>query len=103
MALHTRRRGRVIGGSSSVNTAIALRGIPEDYDEWASFGNGEWAWEKLLPFFRLIEHDRDFADDFHLFAMDTQYEHLADGDDQRDARRGAFSGGEALYRSRAGL
>src|SRR5205807_615538 len=46
-------------------TAIALRGIPEDYDEWASCGNDEWSWEKLLPFFRLIEHDMDFADDFH--------------------------------------
>jgi len=45
-------RGRVIGGSSAVNTAIALRGMPEDYDEWASLGNPEWAWEKVLPAFR---------------------------------------------------
>ena len=42
-------RGRVTGGSSAVNTAIALRGQPSDYDEWASLGNPEWSWEKVLP------------------------------------------------------
>ena len=55
-------RGRVIGGSSAVNTAIALRGMPEDYDEWASFGNPEWAWEKVLPSFRRLERDLDFGE-----------------------------------------
>ncbi len=44
-------RGRVVGGSSAVNTAIALRGVPEDYDEWAALGNDEWSWEKVLPYF----------------------------------------------------
>jgi choline dehydrogenase len=58
-------RGRVVGGSSAVNTAIALRGVPEDYDEWATLGNGEWAWEKVLPYFRRLEHDLDFDDGFH--------------------------------------
>ena len=58
-------RGRVTGGSSAVNTAIALRGLPEDYDEWADLGNDEWSWEKLLPFFRAIERDEDFGGDHH--------------------------------------
>ncbi len=58
-------RGRVVGGSSAVNTAIALRGVPEDYDEWASFGNDEWSWAKVLPYFRKLETDLDFDDDFH--------------------------------------
>ena len=58
-------RGRVVGGSSAVNTAIALRGVPEDYDEWASLGNDEWSWTKVLPYFRRLEHDLDFDDDFH--------------------------------------
>jgi choline dehydrogenase len=58
-------RGRVVGGSSAVNTAIALRGTPEDYDEWAELGNDEWSWEKVLPYFRRLEHDLDFDDDFH--------------------------------------
>lgn len=57
--------GRVVGGSSAINTAIALRGLPEDYDEWAAFGNDEWSWEKVLPYFRRLENDQDFDDDFH--------------------------------------
>ena len=55
-------RGRVTGGSSAVNTAIALRGMPEDYDEWASFGNPEFAWEKVLPAFNRLERDLDFGE-----------------------------------------
>ncbi|HZQ37829.1 MAG TPA: GMC family oxidoreductase N-terminal domain-containing protein [Dehalococcoidia bacterium] len=62
---HPMPRGRVVGGSSAVNTTIALRGLPEDYDEWAALGNPEWSWQKVLPWFRAIEHDVDFADDFH--------------------------------------
>ncbi|GEM_PF-14068 len=62
---HHMPRGRVVGGSSAVNTTIALRGVPEDYDEWAALGNAEWSWEKVLPYFRAMEHDVDFADDFH--------------------------------------
>src|SRR4030095_9254159 len=55
-------RGRVTGGSSAVNTAIALRGMPEDYDEWASVGNPEWTWGRVLPAFRRLERDLDFGD-----------------------------------------
>jgi choline dehydrogenase len=55
-------RGRVTGGSSAVNTCIALRGMPEDYDEWASFGNPEWGWERVLPAFRRLERDLDFGE-----------------------------------------
>jgi choline dehydrogenase len=59
-------RGRVVGGSSSVNTSIALRGVPEDYDEWAELGNSEWSWQKVLPAFNRLERDLDFgAADFH--------------------------------------
>ncbi len=58
-------RGKVTGGSSAVNSAIALRGVPEDYDEWAAMGNPEWAWLKLLPYFRKLEDDRDERGDFH--------------------------------------
>ncbi|MFN0093475.1 MAG: GMC family oxidoreductase, partial [Dehalococcoidia bacterium] len=59
-------RGRVTGGSSAVNTTIALRGMPEDYDGWAALGNPEWAWEKVLPAFRRLERDLDYgAEPFH--------------------------------------
>jgi len=55
-------RGRVTGGSSAVNTTIALRGMPEDYDGWAAGGNPEWAWEKVLPAFNRLERDLDYGD-----------------------------------------
>ena len=55
-------RGRVTGGSSAANTAIALRGMPEDYDEWASQGNPEWAWPRVLPAFNRLERDLDYGE-----------------------------------------
>jgi choline dehydrogenase len=58
-------RGRVVGGSSAVNTCIALRGQPEDFDEWAALGLSEWSWDACLPAFRKLERDLDFADDYH--------------------------------------
>ena len=58
-------RGKVTGGSSSVNAAIALRGVPADYDEWASLGNPDWTWASVLPYFRKLEDDRDEAGPFH--------------------------------------
>ncbi|MCC7363187.1 MAG: GMC family oxidoreductase N-terminal domain-containing protein [Dehalococcoidia bacterium] len=54
-------RGRVTGGSTAVNTTIALRGMPEDYDGWAARGNPEWAWERVLPAFRRLERDLDYG------------------------------------------
>jgi choline dehydrogenase len=58
-------RGRVVGGSSAVNTCIALRGQPEDYDEWAALGLPEWSFDACLPAFRSLEHDLDFDGPFH--------------------------------------
>ena len=58
-------RGRVVGGSSAVNTCIALRGQPEDYDEWAARGLPEWAWAQCLPAFKRLERDLDFANEWH--------------------------------------
>lgn len=54
-------RGRVMGGSSAVNTTIALRGVPEDYDEWADLGCPEWQWDRVLPAFNRLERDLDFG------------------------------------------
>jgi len=48
-------RGRVIGGSSSINGLIYIRGQPEDYDHWAQLGNRGWSWEDCLPYFRKAE------------------------------------------------
>jgi choline dehydrogenase len=58
-------RGRVVGGSSAVNTCIALRGQPYDYEEWASLGLPEWSWAACLPAFKRLETDLDFEDEWH--------------------------------------
>ena len=58
-------RGRVTGGSSAINDAQFLRGMPEDFDRWAEWGNSEWRYEKLLPYLRKLEADQDFADESH--------------------------------------
>ncbi len=58
-------RGRVVGGSSAVNTCIALRGQPHDYDEWAALGLGDWAWDMVLPAFKRLENDLDVQNAWH--------------------------------------
>ncbi|AKT43641.1 choline dehydrogenase [Chondromyces crocatus] len=58
-------RGRVVGGSSAVNTCIALRPKPYDLDEWAALGLSDWSWERCLPYFRRLEDDRDFDTPWH--------------------------------------
>ncbi|PKB71244.1 MAG: mycofactocin system GMC family oxidoreductase MftG [SAR202 cluster bacterium Io17-Chloro-G6] len=58
-------RGKVIGGSGSVNGQVFLRGVPEDYDDWAAEGNDQWSFVNLLPFFRKLETDLNLKDDFH--------------------------------------
>ena len=58
-------RGKATGGSSAVNGQVLYRGIPEDYDNWASWGNTEWSYEQVLPYFRKMENDHDFGGEFH--------------------------------------
>jgi len=58
-------QGKVIGGGGSINGQVYLRGIPEDFDDWASWGNDEWSYDKVLPYFRKAETDLDIKDDFH--------------------------------------
>ena len=48
-------RGRVLGGSSSINGLIYIRGQPEDYDHWAQLGNRGWSWDDCYPFFKKAE------------------------------------------------
>jgi len=58
-------RGKVVGGSSAINGQVFLRGIPEDFENWAAMGNDEWEFIKVLPYFRKQETDADIRDDFH--------------------------------------
>jgi choline dehydrogenase len=58
-------RARIIGGCSATNGCFALRGAPSDYDAWAAQGNPGWTFAEVLPFFRRLETDVDFTDDWH--------------------------------------
>ncbi|MBI2223648.1 MAG: GMC family oxidoreductase N-terminal domain-containing protein [Betaproteobacteria bacterium] len=59
-------RGRVLGGSSSINAMLYLRGQARDYDEWAQLtGDPRWSWQNVLPVFRQSEDHWRGADDYH--------------------------------------
>lgn len=58
-------RGKVTGGCSAVNGAIALRGLPADFEEWAGLGNDAWTWDQVLPYYIRIENDQDVEGPLH--------------------------------------
>lgn len=58
-------RGKVIGGCSSINAMVYMRGQRSDYDHWASLGNRGWSWDDVLPVFRKSEDYAHGADEFH--------------------------------------
>lgn len=58
-------QAKVIGGGSSINGMHAQRGLPRDYDEWRQLGIAGWGWEDVLPYFKRLETDEDFAGPLH--------------------------------------
>nr|WP_013933299.1 GMC family oxidoreductase N-terminal domain-containing protein [Pseudoalteromonas sp. SANK 73390]CBK62747.1 holB [Pseudoalteromonas sp. SANK 73390] len=59
------KAGKVMGGSSAVNGAVALRGFPSDFETWASLGCPNWQWGKVKPWFDHLETDADFGSSDH--------------------------------------
>ncbi|MEK6210920.1 MAG: GMC family oxidoreductase N-terminal domain-containing protein [Pseudomonadota bacterium] len=58
-------RGRVLGGCSSINAMIYMRGQRSDYDHWAALGNKGWSWDEVLPYFKRTEDYQHGADELH--------------------------------------
>ena len=58
-------QARVIGGGSSVNAMVGLRGTPADFEEWCALGATGWSWEDVQPFYQRLETDLDFTDNNH--------------------------------------
>ncbi len=58
-------RGKVLGGSSSINGLLYVRGQHEDYDRWRQHGNQGWGFDDVLPYFKKAEDQQRGADDFH--------------------------------------
>jgi choline dehydrogenase-like flavoprotein len=58
-------RGKVLGGSSSINAMVYARGVAWDYDQWAARGNTGWSWADVLPYFKRSEHNARGADALH--------------------------------------
>ena len=58
-------RGRVLGGSSSINAMVYIRGNRADYDSWAAEGNAGWSYDDVLPYFKRSEHNERGGDGFH--------------------------------------
>jgi 5-(hydroxymethyl)furfural/furfural oxidase len=58
-------QGLGVGGGSNVQGMFAVRGLPEDYDEWRDLGAAGWGWQDVLPYFNKLEHDLDFSGPLH--------------------------------------
>jgi len=58
-------RGKTLGGCSSTNAMVYVRGNSADFDEWASLGNEGWAYKDVLPYFKRSEHNEDITNEYH--------------------------------------
>jgi choline dehydrogenase len=58
-------RGKTLGGSSSINAMLYVRGNPWDYDHWAALGNPGWTYDEVLPLFKRSENNEQFVNEFH--------------------------------------
>ncbi|WP_426217619.1 GMC family oxidoreductase [Methylobacterium sp. NFXW15] len=98
-------RGRTLGGSSSINGLIFVRGQSDDYDHWAELGNHGWSWRDVLPYFIRSEHNTRGASAAHggdgpLWCSDIRHKHelierIIEGAGELGVRRtDDFNGGD---------
>lgn len=96
-------RGRTLGGSSSINYMIYIRGHAGDYDQWRDLGNPGWGWADVLPFFKKAENNERLGEPFHgrggpLAVADLRFRHplaemfVAAAENTGLARNGDFNG-----------
>ena len=57
-------RGKIVGGSSSINAMVYIRGHPADYEDWAAAGNPGWGWDEVLRVYKAMEDNEDGGDEF---------------------------------------
>ncbi|MGI9525276.1 MAG: GMC family oxidoreductase [Hyphomicrobiaceae bacterium] len=87
-------RGKVLGGSSSINGMIYVRGQPLDYDTWSQLGNRGWSYDSILPYFRKLEHfERGEVNDARATGGVV---HVADSYVKHELADAFISAGEAL-------
>ncbi len=85
-------RGRVVGGSGSINGMVYFRGYSKDYDEWAAAGNAGWGWRDVLPYFLRSENNRDYGDSpYHSQGGPIAVRHIARPNKLNAAFRDAFA------------
>ena len=99
-------RGKVLGGSSSINAMVYIRGQHADFDDWKAMGNPGWGWDDVLPFFKRAETNDAGGDDFrggdgplHVATMRRDLHPLCDvfleaGEQAGFARNVDFNGGD---------
>ena len=86
-------RGRVLGGSSSINGLVYVRGQPLDFDTWAQLGNRGWSYEDVLPLFRRIENYEHHTDEWRAAGGPV---HVSEAVDESPLYDALFAAGESI-------
>jgi len=86
-------RGKALGGSSTINAMLYVRGHPSDYDQWAAQGCTGWSYEEVLPYFKKSENNQNGADAFH---GDNGPLHVSNQQSPRPISHAFVAAGESL-------